>query len=138
IEALEMIDIDHRNRIRILQPQEGIVESTPRGQGGEFVVIGQKVRVLDNGRAQNACGGCRVNGRSARRPYESQREEEGAEGPQQRAVNRLAIDQKPDQEENAPSNKKGQRIAWQRTAHRRVMGSNGRQWRPLCLSTQNL
>ncbi len=48
VESLEVIDVNHRDRIGLLQPQQRIVKSAARGQRRKFIVISQQVRVLDD------------------------------------------------------------------------------------------
>ena len=72
VEALEVVDIHDCDRVRRLQPQERIIEGAPRRQGRKFIVISQKVRVLDNRSPKNAGGSHRVCNGNARRSRGSQ------------------------------------------------------------------
>jgi len=90
VEPLEVIDIDHRDRIRMLQAQKRVVESAAGGQGCEFIVISQQVRVLHDRSRKDAGRSDRVYGRDSGVSGEAQRQEERGQRPQQSAVDRLA------------------------------------------------
>ena len=43
VESLEVVDVDDCDRIGILETKQRLVEGSPRGQTGQFIVIGQEV-----------------------------------------------------------------------------------------------
>ena len=65
IEALEVIHIQHGNRIATPQLRQHIVQPTPSGQAGETVTIGQdKHRLQDaDQHHQNRCAGNNRHGK---------------------------------------------------------------------------
>ena len=57
VELFEVIDVHDGNRVRFFKVEQGVVESAPRRQRSQFVVVSQKVRILDDGTDQDqTCG----------------------------------------------------------------------------------
>jgi len=65
IAALEVVNVDHRNRIRRCQSKQRIVKSAAGRQRGQLVVISQQVRSLDDRAGEDECPGGEVSGRNS-------------------------------------------------------------------------
>ena len=57
VEFLEVVDIDDRDRILLIEREQRVVERAPAANAGEFVVVGENIGRLDEGSGQNEGSG---------------------------------------------------------------------------------
>ena len=63
VEALEVVDVHHGDRVLAAEPQQRLVEGAASRQPGQWVVIGHAMRGLDERDDQDEPGGRQVRGR---------------------------------------------------------------------------
>src|SRR6202022_3393418 len=58
VEVLEVIDVNDCNRVWFFETQQSVIKGAARWKRGQFVVVGQKIRVFDDGtdKDQARCG----------------------------------------------------------------------------------
>src|SRR6476659_3978583 len=89
VDALEVVNINRGDCIGRLQGGKGIVECAPRTETGEFVPVGEGVRVLNDATGEYQPRSCEIGGTSPRRPSCFQRNARRQQRPEHPVVNGL-------------------------------------------------
>jgi hypothetical protein len=93
VETFEMVHVYDRNRIRLLEMRQRLIESPPSLQARQFVVIGEEIRILDDRADQNQTCGRHIGAGDPSDAAGFKSRQGCGERPQQAALEWLAIEE---------------------------------------------
>src|SRR5258708_5846900 len=85
VKLLEMIDVHDRNGVWRFETHQCVVEGATRRQCRQLVVIGKKIRCLNDGKPQDECSSRKIRRRNPTGAAKECCQEKGTERPQQTA-----------------------------------------------------
>ena len=112
IELLEVVDIHDRNGVGVFEVEQRVIESAAGGKGGEFVMVGKNVGVLDDGTDQDQSCGRDVRGGGGTDAPGPKGKKRCHDGPQHAAFGRFAMEQETQQQNGDSGGEGKQRQAW--------------------------
>ncbi len=91
IEVLEVIDVHDGEGVALGQREQRVIEGAARRECGEFVVIGEEVRVLDDGAGQDESGNGEVSAGDFSAAARLHSQKSRGQSPEKTALDRSAI-----------------------------------------------